>query len=261
MKAVITLKNHVYEVNFNAPIDISLPSNVKDSFTAWYVNPISINPVMTEDFIGSVKQGGAVNFCDMHINPHGNTTHTECVGHISKEKERVNDVVKKFHFLSQVISVSPRKIESNKSNWQRKGDYVIDKEAIEKVLIPGVEAVVLRTQKDYMSLFNKQYNNTNWPYLIPEAASFLRSSGVKHLLIDQPSIDREKDGGQLLAHKSFWDYPQKTDLLRTITEFIAVPEKANDGIYLLNLSIANFSNDASPSRPILFKLIKQNNIS
>ena len=260
MKVTVAIDHQSYEANLNDPFDISLPSKVKDGFTAWYVNPITIKPVQGEAFIGSVKQGGAVNFCDVYINPHGNTTHTECVGHISKEKQEVNNILNRFHFTSQVITLKAKKIKEDLSEWQKKDDWIIDKKAIEKVLNPDIESVVLRTQLDYKGLVNKQYNNTNWPYLLPELTAFLRSAGVKHLLIDQPSVDREKDGGQLLAHKAFWDYPNSTDLLRTITEFIAVPQDLEDGFYLLNLSFANLCNDASPSRPILYKLKKQNNI-
>ena len=48
----------------------------------------------------------------------------------------------------------------------------------------------------------------------------LRKIGIKHLLIDQPSVDKEFDEGLLLAHKAFWDYPSSIDMERTITEFI-----------------------------------------
>jgi arylformamidase len=256
MKVTIIINNQSYTASLTHPVDLSLPSSAKGGFTAWYVDPIAIQPVKGEGFIGSVAQGGAVNFYDMTINPHGNTTHTECVGHISKEKQEVNTVVKKFHFTSQVITITPKKLTKDFSKWKRKGDLVFDKHAIEKVLISGIEAVILRTQKDYDGLFDKQYNNTNWPYLLPEVTSLFRNAGVKHLLIDQPSVDREEDGGELLAHKAFWDYPESTDLVRTITEFIAVPQTIDDGPFLLNLSFANFCNDASPSRPVVYRLEK-----
>ena len=42
----------------------------------------------------------------------------------------------------------------------------------------------------------------------------------------------------------------------TITEMIFVNEEVKDGSYLLNLQIASFENDASPSKPILFELKK-----
>ena len=40
----------------------------------------------------------------------------------------------------------------------------------------------------------------------------------------------------------------------TITEMIFVNNEVKDGSYLLNLQIASFENDASPSKPILFEL-------
>ena len=80
--------------------------------------------------------------------------------------------------------------------------------------------------------------------------------GIYHLLIDLPSIDREEDDGLLVAHRAFWDYPNQIDLKRTITELIFVPDYIKDGFYLLNLSPANINNDASPSRPVLYKLSK-----
>jgi hypothetical protein len=35
------------------------------------------------------------------------------------------------------------------------------------------------------------------------AAGFIRECGIQHLLIDLPSVDKEKDEGKLLAHKAF----------------------------------------------------------
>ena len=47
---------------------------------------------------------------------------------------------------------------------------------------------------------------------------------------------------------------KKTNLNRTITELIYVPEEVTDRQYLLNLQIAPFENDASPSKPILYAI-------
>ena len=69
-----------------------------------------------------------------------------------------------------------------------------------------------------------------------------------------PSIDKEQDGGELEAHHAFWNYPNKVELEKTITELIYVPNEINDGTYILNLQIAPFENDASPSKPILYKV-------
>jgi hypothetical protein len=85
------------------------------------------------------------------------------------------------------------------------------------------------------------------------AATFLRVLGVNHLLIDTPSVDREEDGGELLAHHAFWNVPDEPRYRATITELIYVPDEIEDGPYILNIQMAPFENDASPSRPVLYR--------
>ena len=80
------------------------------------------------------------------------------------------------------------------------------------------------------------------------------SKGIKHLLIDLPSIDREKDGGELLGHNAFWNTSGQLRMDATITEFIFVPNSVEDGTYFLNLQVAPFENDATPSKPVLYKI-------
>jgi kynurenine formamidase len=107
---------------------------------------------------------------------------------------------------------------------------------------------------------HKNYSKTNPPYLLEEAATFIRESGIKHLLIDLPSVDREEDEGRLLAHKAFWNVKDINNLNEdsrldcTISEMIFVDDSVKDGSYILNLQMAPFENDASPSKPVLFKI-------
>ena len=117
-----------------------------------------------------------------------------------------------------------------------------------------MEAIIIRTLPNYIEKRTKKYSHTNWSYLTEVAAKYIRECGVKHLLIDLPSVDKEKDEGKLLAHKAFWDYPKNTRFDATITELIYVPNKIEDGDFLLNLQIASFENDASPSKPVLYKI-------
>ena len=80
------------------------------------------------------------------------------------------------------------------------------------------------------------------------------------MLIDLPSVDREEDEGRLLAHKAFWNVKDVNNLNEdarldcTITEMIFVDDSVKDGSYILNLQIASFENDASPCKPVLFKI-------
>ena len=86
--------------------------------------------------------------------------------------------------------------------------------------------------------------------------------GFRHLLVDLPSIDRLYDEGRLSNHRVFWNVEQgsfettaQTRRDHTVTELIYVQNDVEDGRYLLNLQIAPFHTDASPSRPLLFPLV------
>lgn len=243
-----------FQVDLSKPIDLSLSSKTLKSFKAWYRDEIRFKTISDGDFIGSVAKGGSVNFREITINPHANMTHTESVGHISKQEVPINQIFKPFHYIAQLISVKPQEVTSEKSVHQL-GDQCVFLNQIKNKINSNTEALILRTQKNYNELTIKDYNNTNWPYLSEETARYIRNCGIKHLLIDQPSVDKERDGGKLLSHKAFWDYPQSIDKERTITELIGVPDEIEDGLFLLNLSIANIENDASPSRPVIYKPI------
>lgn len=227
-------------------IDISIPYRTsKDAASAWYVDPIKIEPVRGDGFVGSVEEGGSVNFRDVTFNPHGNGTHTECVGHIAPECFSVNQHLKKWMFNALLISIEP---------IERDGDLVMTAEQFQATIGDHrPEAIVLRTLPNDASKLKRQYSNSNPPYMEAAAAHWLRVIGVEHLLLDLPSVDREVDGGELAAHKAFWNYPENPRMEATITEFIYVPANVEDGEYTLNLQVAPFENDASPSRPVLYR--------
>lgn len=249
MVASIQNNNRVYRFDLSKPIDISIPLRAeKNNVSAWYVDPPKFEPVRMGDWIGDVNQGGSVNFRNIFFNPHGHGTHTECVGHISKENYTINKSLKNFFFLAELVTISPEKQDNE--------DFIITKNQIEKgVKEKNTEALIIRTLPNSETKISKQYSNTNPAYLHHEATDFIQKKGIKHLLIDLPSVDKEKDDGKLLAHHAFWQYPHNTQFDRTITEMIYVPDTIHDGLYLLNIQIASFENDASPSKPVLYKLI------
>ncbi|WGF93168.1 cyclase family protein [Aequorivita marisscotiae] len=247
MKTTIEIQNKTILVNLSKPLDISIPLQASEKNPlAWYQNKPTIKPVIMGEWTGKVSEGASVNFNNVFFNPHAHGTHTECFGHISKEFHAINDSLKTFFFLAEVISVQPEKVGE---------DEIISEESIKKSLNGKTpEAVVIRTLPNNSEKKSKHWSNTNWPYLNEKAALFLREIGVKHLLIDLPSVDKEKDDGNLLAHKAFWNYPKNPRTDCTISELIFVPTAIKDGSYLLNLQLASFHNDASPSKPVLYKI-------
>ena len=121
-----------------------------------------------------------------------------------------------------------------------------------------MNAVIIRTLPNSEEKKRKNYMKENSCFFSIEAISYLVSLGVKHLLVDTPSVDRLFDDGYLTAHNIFWETEKKKfnpkSRNKTITEMIYVADSINDGQYLLNLQIPPFISDAAPSRPILYSI-------
>ena len=241
------------KIDTSKGIDISIPAiHGPGQLKAWWVDDVKIEAVMTDQFIGDVNQGGGVNFKNIHLNPHGNCTHTECVGHISSEGHSINQCLTEFHFMAKLITLTPVL-----NNQAENGipDRVITKTLLAQELInmDGAEALVIRTRPNDSSKKTTDYSGTNPPYFTEEAMHYINALEVKHLLIDLPSVDREVDDGKVACHHIFWEYPHNTQINKTITEVIFVPNEVNDGDYFLNIQIMSIENDAAPSKIILFK--------
>lgn len=245
MIAQITDGPRTFRVDLSDPIDISIPLVAGENrLSAWYVPPITMEPVMAGGFVGSVLDGGAVNFRNIAFNPHGHGTHTECVGHISKEELSVNQTLKQFHMMARVISIEPKQINE---------DLVITAEQLPSKL--DCKALCVRTLPNEASKMTRAYSDANPPYVDEKAMKMIVALGVEHLLIDTPSVDREEDEGVLASHHVFWNYPQEIDRVKTITELIFIPPQVKDGEYFMELQFAPFENDASPSRPVLYRIL------
>jgi kynurenine formamidase len=256
MQSQINLNGQIFSVNLAEPIDISIPLTDSDKNPiAWYLEKPTIEPVRFGDWVGAVKQGSSTNFNNILFNPHAHGTHTECLGHITKDFYSINQHLKKFFFLAELISITPEKQDE---------DFVITKSLLAeflKNLSVGCEAIIIRTLPNPIEKTSKNYSHTNPPYLAEKATQFLVEKGIQHLLIDLPSVDRENDEGKLLSHKAFWNVKDIHNVNSdarfgaTITEMIYVADNIQDGRYLLNLQIASFENDATPSKPVLYKIL------
>ncbi|WP_298793895.1 cyclase family protein [uncultured Allomuricauda sp.] len=248
MIATLKYNSRNHKIDLSKPLDISIPlCGGEGNVNAWYLNAPTITPHQEDDFIGKVSEGAPVNFNDIWFNPHSHVTHTECLGHITEDFRSINQNLKRFFFLAEVITVAPEK---------RGEDFVISAKQLKYALgNKKREALVIRTIPNMNNKRSLQYSHTNPPYLLEEAANYLVEKEVDHLLVDLPSVDKEKDDGALLAHNAFWNTKGKPRTEATITEFIYVPNTVEDGCYFLNLHVAPFENDASPSRPVLYKIL------
>ena len=127
-----------FEIDLSKPIDISIPlSNTDKNPIAWYIEKPEIEPVKFGDWIGKVSEGSSTNFNNIFFNPHGHGTHTECLGHITRDFYSINQCLKQFFFKAELISITPEDINS---------DLVITKNQIERALNGKTpEAIIIRT--------------------------------------------------------------------------------------------------------------------
>jgi kynurenine formamidase len=248
------------------PIDISIPLKFNgEQPNAFGVDAAAAKACEYGDLVGDTRRGGSCNFEQVVLIPHCNGTHTECVGHITKQRISVRECLTDVFITSQLITLEPVDAENCGESYHipfENGDRVITRNLLESPLsFSEGTGLVIRTLPNDDRKLHRMYGEPMPPYFTAEAMKFIVSKGISHLLVDLPSIDRMNDGGTLSNHRAFWnvelgsfDIGPHTRRNSTVTELIYVPNEISDGEYLLNLQIAPFESDASPSRPVLFKI-------
>jgi kynurenine formamidase len=249
MKTTVEINGVSYEIDLNAPYaDLSMA--VTDIARAWYIDAPKFTPVILGDWKGSVELGGNMNFFSIDFNPHAHCTHTETAGHISQTRHSINQHFKAPYTLALVLYPE---VTNGRVSLERFMKAWL--EAKEFGGTDGIKSVIIKTDCGNGNL-QRNYSQTNWPYLDAEIGTFIRNEDIDHVLIDQPSVDQEEDGGALACHRSFWGPSPESTLHRTITELVHIPDHVQPGNYLLHLQVAPIENDAAPSRPLLYKFSK-----
>ena len=235
---------------------------------AFYLEPASAEAVEADGFVGDTTRGGSANCRNLRLNPHGNGTHTECVGHIVDDQIAVGDIAPTGLLPATLLSVASTRFGECVESYggtSASTDQVITRAALEKAWQSAgrpadfLDALILRTLPNSPAKRERSYSGTNPPYPTADAIQWSIDKGVEHLVVDLPSIDREDDGGALPNHHLFWEVPHGSHTLgeaarvqRTVTEMAFVPDTIDDGAYLLDLQMPRFALDAAPSRPLLY---------
>src|SRR3954470_16485074 len=152
MIAKISHKGKTYQTDLSKPIDISIPLRTgEENVSAWYVAPVKIEPVQSGDWIGDVNKGGSVNSRNVTFNPHGNGTHTECVGHISKEDFTINQSLEWYFFIAELITLLPFQLEND--------DFVITRKQLQAHIdaFDKPEAIIIRPLGNNVSKLSRNY--------------------------------------------------------------------------------------------------------
>ena len=265
----VQINNRSYKIDVENPSDISIPLDFNGAQpNAYGVEKATSKPCEAGSLIGDTRRGGSCNFEEYKFIPHCNGTHTECVGHITDERISVYKSLVDSFIPAALASVTPENASQTAETYPVKlneKDRMITKKnlrnALENADVNWLSGLIIRTLPNDESKKTRAYMENLPPFFSSEAISYIVEKGVKHLLVDVPSIDRAFDEGKLSNHRIFWNVEPESYQLsaasltnNTITEMIYVPNEIKDGAYLLNLQIAAFAADASPSRPLLFKI-------
>ncbi|MFO0390120.1 MAG: cyclase family protein [Alphaproteobacteria bacterium] len=258
--------------------DISVPVQFGSGLAEFGAPPAEKHAYKAGDFTGNVHAGGSCNCDYITFSPHLHGTHTECVGHIVREAVAVHEVLQDAFIAAQLVSITPVKAASCNETYApalRPDDLVIT----QSVIASKISDFARQSSKQKLDCFvaDAPRNDDNTALIIRtawkhgstpafftiEAMEYIAQQGVQHLLVDMPSIDRLDDEGKLTNHHIFWGIAQGSHSLagkppspKTVTELIFAPSVLPDGHYMLNLQVAAFASDATPSRPILYEIIK-----
>ncbi len=271
MKLKIVLNSGTYSVETQTPIDISIPLQFNATHPVFWDAPqASASTYIVGEFIGDTRRGGSTNVEEYRFIPHCHGTHTECVGHISNQRISIHNVLKDAFIPSTLITVKPQlalEIEDRYLPSKQPEDWMISQQTlIDKLKGENsdfIMGLIIRTLPNDESKKSRDYQKQPPPFLSLNSIDYIISLGVKHLLVDIPSVDRPYDQGYLGVHRKFWNVlPGEHNIesnqcsLKTISEMVYVSDEIEDGRYLLNLQIPAFVADAAPCRPLLYKFIK-----
>ena len=262
----MTIGGERWRIDCRKPVELAISVDFRgDQPRAFGLPQAAATVVDAGDFVGDTRRGGSVNCETFSVTPHGNGTHTEGVGHISRERISVADAVAEPVLPAALLSVAPRRLEETDESYDGTSaadDRVVCRADLQRALEHAqidddfCRAVVVRVDS-----FEPRADHTgnNPPYLTNEAVDWLRGVGCDHLLLELPSVDREVDGGTVPNHHRFFglgadEEVSEASRRRTITEMICVSSDIDDGSYALSLRFPRLETDAVPSRPVLYAI-------
>ena len=238
-----------YIINTQDGIDLSIKNDFSNRGPVFFnANHPTSHPQKSNGFIGNIKEGGSCNVPIVSLNIHCTGTHTESIAHISDRGEKIPEVCPLGLISAYLLTVKLTKSDDTNELYhcELSDDLLITAKKLKNKLSDKYEALIIRTNPNNQSKLIRNYDQYPAPFFTNDAIEYINSYGIKHLLVDIPSIDKANDGGSLGNHRLFFEKG------KTISELLFIPEEVKDGFGLLQIQIPNWELDASPSRPIFY---------
>jgi hypothetical protein len=269
MKVRITLAGSEHRVDLARGVSLAIPLEFDGPQPRHFGAPRAhAQPFAVPGFSGAVASGASCNCSVITLVPHCQATHTECVGHLTRERHDAWRVVPAGLIPALLLSLEPQRASDSPEGTDPQpapGDLLLTAAALERAWPQRLpfepQALIIRTLPNTPDKRARDYTAASPPYLSREAAELLPARGIVHLVVDVPSIDRAHDQGRLTAHRIFFGLAPGEDALEaarrataTVTELAFVPDELADGACLLELQVPALGGDAVPSRPLLYQL-------
>lgn len=262
-------------IDLAQPIDLAIPLEFDGPQPRHFgAPPARSQAFVAGTFEGDVARGASCNCRTITLTPHCNGTHTEGVGHLTREPLDAHRLVPPGLLAALLLSVEPEAAYTTSESsdpFPHSADPLITQHALfgawarvtrASGLQLDPQALVVRTLPNDPTKRTRDHTHAVAPYFSREAMEEVVSRGIEHLVLDTPSLDRAHDEGRLTAHRVFFGLPpasrSSADARRahcTVTELAYVPDAAPDGAYLLALHVPALGGDAVPSRPLLYRLL------
>lgn len=207
--------------------------------------PLSLHPTFSE----SAWKGVECTHSLENPSPHLTGTHMECKRHVNSDAPELSLVIPD---LTKPLAGVHRILQTEKLQVIKRTENAIGFEGGESYSIPQdvptesyEEVVTLKALENAFpdkhlykdKVIALQYKDaerrlTNWPYMTNEAVMYLVAMDVSHLILNVPSMDRERDGGCTSNHKLFFENPY-----RLIVESASLSRLPNPGNITIQMGI------------------------
>jgi arylformamidase len=272
VKARIELGGRELGIDLAHPVSVAVPLDFAGAQPRHFGAPRATSrPFEAPGFAGTVARGASCNCETLTLIPHCNGTHTECVGHLTREPLDAHRVIPAGLLPALLVSVGAEPAPAAGEDSEplpQPDDRLITARALERAWPAAAlfepRALLVRTLPNTRDKLTHDYSAETPPYLTRQAAQLLVRRGIWHLIVDVPSIDRAHDEGRLTAHRIFFGLPRQSVELSaaarpeaTVTELAFMPDELTDGAYLLELQAPALGGDAVPSRPLLYRFAER----
>src|SRR6476620_5535713 len=182
-------------INISIPLRFNGPQP-----NAYGVETASSVPCEAGELVGDTRRGGSCNFEQYTFIPHCSGTHTECAGHITRERISVTDCLRDVLIPAVLVTADPQPAQGCSETYpapMHTSDLLITRrslaaavETFARVTDLQNSALIVRTTPNDTSKLTRRYDDTIPPYLSDEAIKYVVEVGFSHLIVDLPSIDR-----------------------------------------------------------------------